>query len=1059
MDPTTFARIYNPNNAAHIAHLRTIDPTFVAMNKLAEHIRRPSALLLRCEAPYMHFVEFFSPEVIEWLPQCLHEIIDGTRPHRFYLDIEAKLMQNEVAALREKHGQFAGILPMFNHLVAKFAANFAGFVGQKGKAGYCGRRRPVINGVRTSTNYEASELAWSYQFYSHRTQADASGPVKFSCHIVFPHFVVANYEACKTVARAYSEYLTGLGFPRWIDLSIYKRVSSFRCPASSKRGETRPLINVRFADLPHLYTLDVCELVQFGELAPIIHVKYKETIQPNEMTQTALRDMRGHIFEKNAELLRGYSWDGVYDFSGRVLRLCCESGTKCLICGRAHSKTRGHHYVLNLPARAFFCCSHPDAKGKRPVRLETRSDTEEAREHRGALLKSLDIAEETLGSADYAEMVSTRFIGEEMARAFRGCSHLAVSSPMGTGKTCGLSQILLERGRGNVLMISMRKAFTLEKAGQLGLGHYMEERFADTIGLTGDIPSGVIIQAESLRRIESSYTPTLLICDEIESIFAQLAGVDSAAASTFNRLVRDSPNVIFMDANLTGNAVKYLAHVSNIRPRVLFNSFRHSGTAYIHSAPRTVWGGLVASALAGERVAYCTGSKGEIDELAEIIGEAIGHEKVLKATGETRESNAEAIREAGSAAALAERFQVVLYNTTWLAGISLDDSSRKKVYASFDKSFLSPPMAMQLLGRVRGVNEVHFYAKNAKTSQKYVHLLAKACGIVDFIGYDAAEVENTASHLSKCMARHLAAGERGRSEMRLSMLALLSRHGFGLMSCSSGPSIDIRGGLAGRRLIDAANTISEEQKRVAAELDAPRVAAERYAEAVERGEAGGKLVDDFRPIIHMPEWHYASKNIVADTYGIYHANIVKLTAAELAEMKTAASIERENNIRLLGGKWDAARLPKASEVFSAQNMQIAGALCAIRIMNILAPDCSEYVPSGEIAREEFAARIGLAAGAAGIIAPPTFEGQLKAINVRLAPFGIKYKSRRKKRIGGIPLATDFYAELCSSYEYRDGQCIHAAISRLQRIEEEEHRHTAEWAARELKAWREKAGTT
>jgi hypothetical protein len=1030
-----FARRYNPSNPKCIEHLRSIDGAFEVSQKLGGFDRPADGFLLRLEVPFMHFVRFVNEEILCWLPQNLHEIIDGESPHRMYFDIESKLMENEIAKLRRMIGLIPTVFALFNQLIELYRSHFIEFIGQKGKAGYCGRRRKVINGVRVDTNYTPKHLGLTYAFYSHRCEQSPIGPIKFSCHLICPHFIVQNYRAANHIARGFAEYLRGVGMPPWLDLSIYKRRSSFRCAGSSKRGENRPLILTIFQDMPSEYFGNPEVYVQQCQLSDVVPVKYKEIAPHPKSTPSARREICEVIFTENAELLRGYEWDSVYDFSCHILRLRCHVGTQCLICERAHRKTEGHHYVLNVAGGAFFRCSHPDAIGKGGVRLSLGNEVESEKLSHAEILKVAGIEDGEAG--EYCEIHQSRYISAEMARAFRASSHLAISSPMGSGKTHGLGEILMHHGRDDVVMVSFRVAFTLEKAKQLGLGHYQEEAYKGrTIGASGFITNGIIIQAESLRRLSPAYVPKLVICDEIESIFDQFAGIEDAAASReFHRIISKAPAVIFMDANLTKNATNYMAYASNIRPRILINNYKASGLATIHKSPQTVWGLLLAAATAGERVAYCSGSKGEIDELSMLIGNIIGPTNVLKATGETREVNEEAIKLAGSAAQLAAGFQVVLYNTTWVAGIDLVDEGRKKVFAVFDKEYIGPFGAMQLVGRVRGVAEVHFYAKDAKKAKaSYLDYLARACGVADHIGYDPRPLENTASLFAKCMAKHLSQGKRARQGMRATLIALFSRHGFDTVQYADGPRVEIRGALNAHKTADAAKIIEGVGKYIEENRAADENAVCRYNEAAKRSEAGQKLIEDFRIAPQMPAWQFSAKCVIEDVYKIGHDDFAKLTAEEVADMRAAANIERQKNINLVRYGWENIEKSTEGEAaeYSAENLRVAEALRAARIVNAIAGDTINHMPSGRYEYDVFHDKIAVACSVAGINSE-SFDSQLKSINARLNAFGFKYRSGKKKRIGGVQIRTDYFANPHPSFVVCGTRLIHKAVWRLELI--------------------------
>ncbi len=131
-----------------------------------------------------------------------------------------------------------------------------------------------------------------------------------------------------------------------------------------------------------------------------------------------------------------------------------------------------------------------------------------------------------------------------------------VISGMGSGKSTQLIELLERNEYQTIICLSFRITFTTEFSKKYKLTSYKKVDGEISLAKTPRL----IIQVDSLFRLNQIQSPDLLIIDEIESILEKIqsSGQLISVIRGFNNLLRYSKKVVIMDGLMEKTSIKYL---------------------------------------------------------------------------------------------------------------------------------------------------------------------------------------------------------------------------------------------------------------------------------------------------------------------------------------------------------------------------------------------------------------------------------------------------------------------------------------------------------------------
>lgn len=840
--------MYNADTNS-INRIRASDPSFDVFKQLADVSENAAAakFIMRCESPYNHFVTFTREDTINLLSRrnespALHEIIDGRRPFRLCFDIEQTLdieycadeFFAEYNAQRQADEDFEAvlsgrarvILPTVQPTPELFYAakvmpardEFARMIQTSlvdavnialdsiGAKYYTMQLDPqgrpmLVEQCDEQPITAATVMLFDSSAISPRVVNGKLEPPKLSFHVIFSTlFVASAHEGqiiTEFVVRMLAAEPTTAAFSSAIDKSVIKNKFGFRIPGAAKSSEPMRILQAygvsertRAADFTHALLQQGIQNID----AAICVALDDQHAEPQRAIAAVTPEIIARIMARTPEYFAGYEFRSIemnYVHFRRV-----GDSPACVFCKRVHTGDNAVFIVIKN-ARYYLKCRRMPRDQPHGIELfevDPAPIAEIAPEQLVEHMRAMKIVTaETYPSRTVR--IDREFIGDEILTQLDDQRKtILIRSPMGTGKTYALKSVIerLELTRQNIFMISFRRAFTLEKAAELGFDHYLNYVDAE---LPSE-PARFICQYESLFRMHNDYIPSVLIIDEIESINEQIqsfqnnGGIALEALARFQNYVNCAEYVIVMDANLSCSSANYfLRERAADRPIIIVNEFKRERevTAYCFENALTE---AIRERAATSRVGVCSDSRTYLQSLEKmLIADGIPAEEIKVVTSDNAQEFQREIVAAGNITELVKRYRVFGYNTTLLAGISIEDAELSEQYACFTENFITPTAAFQLIGRIRAMTRLGIYIAPQKTipitfDQEIARTFClKSCGFADML-----RVGRKLSPLPRMLARHRVTMNNARARLFESILALWHDTGARIIFAAGQPT-------------------------------------------------------------------------------------------------------------------------------------------------------------------------------------------------------------------------------------------------------------------------------
>lgn len=311
---------------------------------------------------------------------------------------------------------------------------------------------------------------------------------------------------------------------------------------------------------------------------------------------------------------------------------------------------------------------------------------------------------------------------ERELREFELAHTLFVHANMKMGKTKGLISYLqkyyADTTRPRICIVSFRQTFSSN----------IIEKFPGFVlysDITGPITSDkIIIQVESLHRLNVGDPYDLVICDESESIFEQfdsglLRQNFNQSFAVFKWLMQYSAHAIFLDAIMTARTYNIVAHLrygkttySGIPPvlgserhRVVYhrNEYRNAHADKYYITPdRVQWFSEISKSIgAGQRVVIMSNSLDIAKTAWSFIREKFPDRRVQIYSSET--TPAEKREHFADVNHWWQQYDIIIYTPTITAGVSFEVAHFHKVFCYFTDMSCNTQTCIQMIGRTRAV--------------------------------------------------------------------------------------------------------------------------------------------------------------------------------------------------------------------------------------------------------------------------------------------------------------------------------------------------------------------
>ena len=197
---------------------------------------------------------------------------------------------------------------------------------------------------------------------------------------------------------------------------------------------------------------------------------------------------------------------------------------------------------------------------------------------------------------------------------------MAFTLGCGTGKTKRLIEFLKPFEKIKILVISFRISLTNElsnKMSELGMKSYLDTDAkqkwnSQFYEYEGFIEERLIIQYESLHKVNDDMEYDIVVIDEMESVMEQMFSPTNIKhfnvnLITLNSLIRNTKHVICLDAYMGRRTLNYLGHLKQ-DIHSIYNNYQaeKSNTYYITKSTDTIYQKIKEELRKHKRVVICS---------------------------------------------------------------------------------------------------------------------------------------------------------------------------------------------------------------------------------------------------------------------------------------------------------------------------------------------------------------------------------------------------------------------------------------------------------------------
>ena len=568
--------------------------------------------------------------------------------------------------------------------------------------------------------------------------ADSSGINKYSVHIILLNYFLANNEEAQEITRRVINKLPE--YSQFIDANVNKKVQSFRLINSVKIGTTR------FKRLSN----DISDIFETNKnmnesdlfiVAPS-NSKILKTIcktEIKEVKQISFNSYDSQVKEC-LELLAKHNVINGHEFREvRGTLLCFKRifPSHCVICDEVHHNDNSLMVNIEVLSGDIRCkitefCRQNKHK-RREVGFLTISDEDvisklnktkvqyspiTLQERVEKRINSINLKEINPHCSNMFEQLPNtqkNIYNKNQMNEYEICGTLVVQAQMGLGKTKALKLYLEKYNKSKIdskviRFISFRQTF----ASSISKNFQEFELYNNIKGNRINSIDKLIIQVESLHRLNTNKKIDLLILDEIESILSQFnSGLHknfNAAFAMFQWMLKTSKNVICMDANISDRTYNTLA---KIRPNfpIFFhcNKFmRAIDNTYYFTAKQNVWLNKLYTDLGNnKKIVIPTNSLSEAKTIELSIKRMYPDKKIYLYSSETSQS--EKTLHFGDVGLYWSMLDILIFTPTCSAGISYELEHFDVVYSYFSNMSCDIETCRQMLERVRNISSKEYY--------------------------------------------------------------------------------------------------------------------------------------------------------------------------------------------------------------------------------------------------------------------------------------------------------------------------------------------------------------
>lgn len=394
------------------------------------------------------------------------------------------------------------------------------------------------------------------------------GAIRRGCHLVLADFMFAS---CDDIRHIYDRVLPLVPHIRpFIDSKPMSAQFNMRMPNADKK------VGMRFQNRPKLLQDNHERGALEGLLSVAVYpdsTLYERFIEREVYSQQ--REVVGDAdMQRALARLALTPWGDAFrvrEVQGSHITFdrIEEGPIHCKACGRSHERDNFMHAYVDVAAETIRLCCYKGEAGSKTI--ETYPYGVGARKRAEPRVRGSVVDEDTFFIRQRLGSRIRRYHDDEPV-TFGNEPTIFIRAPMGYGKTEALIEHLRAFTSRRVVFVTFRRTFAASLCATLNSALGDSCRFALYDHLRGpinlEVTPHLIIQAESLHRLNKSCAPDLVVLDESESIISQFSSGNFkhlvGSLVIFQLLVRRATQLIAMDANLCDRTYNVLDRLGRV---------------------------------------------------------------------------------------------------------------------------------------------------------------------------------------------------------------------------------------------------------------------------------------------------------------------------------------------------------------------------------------------------------------------------------------------------------------------------------------------------------------
>jgi len=561
----------------------------------------------------------------------------------------------------------------------------------------------IIQSIITCIIEVIASIANTVISYKDFIVTDSSGKTdtgyKHSYHIIlYTHAVRSNKEAAYITQRVIEKVPQ---YKTYIDINVNKSLQNFRLLSSCKQNSSRvKVLTSKFGTSTDVSLFDTM-IVPFDGIKLLPMVELEEKLISSD---TLDDDLAQKILScvKKLNITDGHK---IREYKGNSIYFDRIRPTHCQICDEIHHKDNSLVIQYSTSTHGIYEYCRQGIKNRYLCNLH------------GKEYKKVDITKIVTKDTDQFSqlpMSCKHSYSANVMKEYELVDTLVVHAQMKLGKTKQLHKFIQDNFSNTsdvIRFITFRQTFSHHIYGifnDFELYSNIKTPFIDT-----EKYKRIIIQVESLYRLQLADPIDLLVLDEVESILQQLgSGLHKNFNSSFAMflwLLKSAKHVICMDANISDRTYNILKKFRNKEIFYHHNTWKTSTNEnYYITYDKNIWLGHLFSKLNdNKKVVIPTNSIKEAKTCEYLIKQEFPNLNVKVYSSEIKYSEKQ--EHFNNVHKYWTELEVLIYTPTCSAGISYELEHFDVLFGLFYNTSCNVETCRQMMGRVREIIDKEYY--------------------------------------------------------------------------------------------------------------------------------------------------------------------------------------------------------------------------------------------------------------------------------------------------------------------------------------------------------------